>query len=42
MLFPELRDHCRVRAATLYERLSALTAAGRVAKTDAGYRLVGG
>jgi hypothetical protein len=41
MPFVELRRSCRVRAATLYERLAALTAAGRVAKTDEGYRLVG-
>ena len=37
--FAALRSTCRVRAATLYERLAALTAAGRVAKTDHGYRL---
>jgi RecA-family ATPase len=37
--FAELRSSCRVRAATLYDRLAALTAAGRVAKTDQGYRL---
>jgi AAA domain len=41
MTFAELRTHCRVRAATLYERLAALTATGRVAKTDEGYRLAG-
>jgi hypothetical protein len=41
MTFAELRTHCRVRAATLYERLAALTATGRVAKTDQGYRLAG-
>ena len=41
MPFAELRTHCRVRAATLYERLAALTAAGRIAKTNAGYRLTG-
>jgi hypothetical protein len=39
MPFAALRSTCRVRAATLYERLAALTAAGRVAKTDNGYRL---
>jgi hypothetical protein len=39
MPFAELRTSCRVRAATLYERHAALTAAGRVAKTDQGYRL---
>jgi hypothetical protein len=40
--FAELRSKCRVRAATLYERLSALTASGRIVKSgDGGYRLVG-
>ena len=39
--FAELRGNCRVRAATLYERLAVLTATGRIAKTDDGYRLVG-
>ena len=39
MPFAELRTCCRVRAATLYERLAVLTAAGRIAKTDEGYRL---
>jgi hypothetical protein len=41
MLFTELRNRCRVRAATLYERLAALTAAGPIAKTNAGYCLTG-
>jgi len=41
MRFAELRSSCRVRAATLYERLAALTAAGRVVKTDQGYRGAG-
>jgi hypothetical protein len=42
MPFAELRSHCRVRTATLYERLGALTATGRIVKTgDGGYRLVG-
>lgn len=40
--FPELRERCRVRAATLYERLAALGAAGRVTKTGNSYRLTGG
>lgn len=40
--FPELRERCRVRAATLYERLAALAAAGRVTKTGNSYRLAGG
>ena len=39
--FAELRARCRVRAATLYERLAALAAAGRLVKTDDGYRLAG-
>ena len=39
MPFAELRSRCRVRAATLYERLAALTAAGRLGRSDQGYRL---
>ena len=38
--FAELRAHCRVRAATLHERIGVLTTHGRVAKSDGGYRLV--
>ena len=39
--FGELRSKCRVRATTLYERLAALTATGRIVKAgDGGYRLV--
>ena len=38
--FSELRACCRVRAATLYERLAAMTAAGDIIKSAAGYRLV--
>ena len=38
MPFADLRALIRVRAATLYERLAALAAAGRIAKTDTGYR----
>jgi RecA-family ATPase len=38
----ELRALCRVRTATLCERLAALTASGRLAKGDAGYRLAQG
>ena len=34
MPFAALRSSCRVRAATLYERLAALSDAGRVVKTD--------
>jgi hypothetical protein len=39
--FAELRGRCRIRAATLYERIAALAAAGRLIKTDNGYRLAG-
>jgi AAA domain len=40
--FAELRSHCRVRTATLYERLAALTTTGRIVKAgDGGYRLAG-
>jgi hypothetical protein len=39
--FAELRARCRVRTATLYERLAALTAAGRLGKSHQGYRLAG-
>ena len=41
MPFAELRTRNRVRAATVYERLAALTTDGRVVKTDTGYRLAG-
>jgi hypothetical protein len=37
--FGELRAVCRVRTATLYEHLAALSAAGRLTKSDHGYRL---
>jgi hypothetical protein len=38
--FAELRSNCRVRAATLYERLAALAASGRIVRSgDGGYRL---
>jgi hypothetical protein len=37
--FGELRAVCRVRTATLYERLAALITAGRLSKSDQGYRL---
>jgi len=40
--FAELRARCRVRAATLYQRLTVLAATGRIAKTDSGYRLARG
>jgi hypothetical protein len=40
--FGELRSKCRVRTATLYERLAALSAVGRIVKSpDGGYGLVG-
>jgi len=39
--FAKLRSRCRVRAATLYQELAALTAAGRIVKMDNGYRLAG-
>ncbi|MBV8242687.1 MAG: hypothetical protein JOY75_18050, partial [Hyphomicrobiales bacterium] len=37
--FADLRARCRVRAATLRERIGLLAAAGRIVKTPAGYRL---
>ena len=40
--FIELRAHMRVRAATLYERIAALTVDGRITKTATGYRRAGG
>jgi hypothetical protein len=40
--FAKLRSHCRVRTATLYERLAALTTTGRIVKCgDGAYRLAG-
>ena len=41
MPFAELRTRCRVRTATLYERLAALIAAGRLDRSEEGYRLAG-
>jgi RecA-family ATPase len=38
----ELRAACRVRNSTLCERLSALTAAGRLIRADDGYKLTAG
>jgi hypothetical protein len=38
----QLRAVCRVRNATLYDRLAALTAAGRLVRGTAGYRLAAG
>jgi hypothetical protein len=37
--FADLRSRCRVRAATLYERLAALAEGGRIVKAGDGYRL---
>ena len=37
--FAELRARCRVRTATLYERLAALTEAGRIVKAGNAYSL---
>ena len=39
--FADLRAACRIRAATLYERLAAMTTAGRIVKSADGYRLAG-
>jgi hypothetical protein len=38
--FSELRTRCRVRTATLYERLAAMTAEGRLVRSGDGYRLI--
>ena len=35
----ELRSRCRVRNATLYERLAALTRDGHILRSPEGYRL---
>ena len=37
--FADLRAKCRVRAATLHERIGLLATAGRIVKTADGYRL---
>ncbi len=37
--FADLRALCRVRTATLYERLAAMTAAGRLIKSADGYQI---
>ena len=42
MTVNELRHQCRVRKATLYERLAVLTAAGRIQRSSDGYRLARG
>jgi AAA domain len=39
--FADLRAICRVRTATLYERLAAMANAGRIVKSAEGYRLPG-
>jgi hypothetical protein len=39
--FADLRAICRVRTATLYERLAAMTTAGHIVKSAEGYRLNG-
>ena len=39
--FADLRARCRVRTATLYERLSALASAGRIVKDGDSYRPAG-
>ncbi|MGO9361367.1 MAG: AAA family ATPase [Xanthobacteraceae bacterium] len=39
--FSDLRAVCRVRTATLYERLAAMTNDGRIVKSAEGYRLAG-
>ena len=39
--FADLRARCRVRTATLYERLAALATAGRIAKDGDSYRPAG-
>jgi hypothetical protein len=39
--FAELREHCRVRTATLRERIGALSATGRIVKSDGGWRPAG-
>jgi hypothetical protein len=41
LAFAELRGMCRVRTANLYERLAALTTAGRIVKSDQGCCLAG-
>ena len=37
--FADLRATCRVRTATLYQHLAAMTATGRIVKSPEGYRL---
>ncbi len=40
--FADIRAQCRIRTATLYERLAAMTTDGRVIKTPSGYSLAAG
>ncbi|WP_036286335.1 AAA family ATPase [Methylosinus sp. PW1] len=40
--FADLRALCRVRTTTLYQRLAAMAAAGRIVKSTDGYRLATG
>lgn len=37
--FADLRASCRIRTATLYERLAAMASDGRIVKSNDGYRL---
>jgi hypothetical protein len=37
--FADLRAVCKIRTATLYDRLSALTSAGRITKSTDGYQI---
>ena len=37
--FADLRSACRIRAATLYERLAEMASSGRIVKSPDGYRL---
>jgi DNA-binding IclR family transcriptional regulator len=39
LLIGELRARCRLRNATLYERLTALTDSGQIVRSPEGYRL---
>jgi hypothetical protein len=39
VIYGELRTLCRVRNATLHQRLAALTQAGRLVRSPDGYRL---
>ncbi len=41
LMFADVRGQCRVRTATLYERLAVLLAAGRITKDGDSYRAAG-